>query len=198
MSFELPPILPTGQLELTDPGALRAIANPTRLRILSRLRLQGPATATECSRVVGESPSSCSYHLRQLARYGFVEEAPDGPDGRERRWRARGFGVRWQTTVSPELEAAAGVLRQVVLDLNLHNLFDWFDREREEPEEWRRAAMFGDSTLAVTPTELKELNERVIALIQPYSARVRDRLPTPEGARQVQVVFFGMPLREQS
>jgi DNA-binding transcriptional ArsR family regulator len=197
MSFELPPILPTGQLQLTDPGALRAIANPTRLRILSRLRLQGPATATECSRVVGESPSSCSYHLRQLARHGFVEEAGDSPDGRERRWRARGFGMRWETTGSPEFEAAGAVLRQVVLDLDLRNLFDWFDRERNEPEEWRRAAMFGDSTLAVTPAELKELNERLMALIQPYSARVRDRRTTPEGARQVQVVIFGMPLREE-
>src|SRR5207237_5468648 len=94
MSFELPPILPTGQLQLTDPGALRAIANPTRLRILSWLRLRGPATATECSEAVGESPSSCSYHLRQLARFGFVEAEGEGPAGRERRWRAAGLGMR--------------------------------------------------------------------------------------------------------
>src|SRR5207237_8415689 len=124
MSFEVPRLLPNGQLELTDPGALRAIANPTRLRILSRLRLRGPATATECSEAVGESPSSCSYHLRQLARFGFVEEEGEGPDGRERRWRARGFGMRWSQTGSPEYVAAAGVLRQVVLDADLRHLFD--------------------------------------------------------------------------
>jgi DNA-binding transcriptional ArsR family regulator len=197
MSFELPRILAGGQLELTDPGALRAIANPTRLRILSRLRMRGPATATECSETVGESPSSCSYHLRQLARFGFVEEAGDGSDGRERRWRARGFGMRWKSTGSPEYVAAASVLRQVVLDANLGNLFDWFDREQAEPEEWRRAATFSDSTLAVTPAELRELNERLMALIQPYSGRLRDRLPTPEGARRVQVVFFEVPLKEE-
>jgi DNA-binding transcriptional ArsR family regulator len=193
MPFESSPVLPGGQLELTDPGALRAIANPTRMRILNRLRMKGPGTATECSEEVGESPSSCSYHLRQLARFGFVEEADGGSDGRERRWRARGFGMRWSNTGSPEYEAAAGVLRQVVLDVDLQGLFDWFDRESSEPAEWREAAMFSDSTLAVTPAELKELDERISALWEPYFARVRDRLPTPEGARQVQVVFLGFP-----
>ncbi|MBO0683009.1 MAG: winged helix-turn-helix transcriptional regulator, partial [Candidatus Dormibacteraeota bacterium] len=92
---------------------MRAVAHPTRLRILSRLRLHGPATATECSRTVGESPSGCSYHLRQLARFGFVEEVQDGGDGRERRWRARGFGMRWARTGSTEYLAASGALREV-------------------------------------------------------------------------------------
>jgi DNA-binding transcriptional ArsR family regulator len=193
MSFELPRVLPGGQLDLTNPGALRAIANPTRMRILQRLRMKGPATATECSEEVGESPSSCSYHLRQLARFGFVEEADGRSDGRERRWRARGFGMRWSSTGSPEYVAASSVLRQVVLDVDLQHLFDWFDREPSEPAEWREAATFSDSTLAVTPAELMELDERIRALFAPYLARVRDRLPTPEGARQVQVVFLGFP-----
>src|SRR5205085_5807390 len=136
------------------PGALRAIASPTRLRILQRLRMGGPATATECSEEVGESPSSCSYHLRQLARFGFVEETDGGSDGRERRWKARGFGMRWANTGSPEYVAAASVLRQVVLDVDLQHLFEWFDREPSEPAEWSDAATFSNSTLAVTPAEL--------------------------------------------
>jgi DNA-binding transcriptional ArsR family regulator len=195
MAFKLPSILPNGQLELTDPGALRAIANPTRLQILSRLRMQGPATATECSEGVSESPSSCSYHLRQLARFGFVELA-EGSDGRERRWRARGFGMRWASTGSAQYVAAAQVLRQVVLDADLQQLFDWLDREHAEPDQWREAAMFGDSTIAVTPAELRELDERIEALIEPYFARVRDGQATPEDARQVQVFYFGVPRRE--
>ena len=67
---------------LTDPGAVRALAHPGRYAILERLQLQGPATATECAQVAGLTPSACSYHLRLLARHGFVEEADNaGGDG---------------------------------------------------------------------------------------------------------------------
>src|SRR5205807_9359672 len=125
--WQPPQAAPAGELALTHLGALRPMARPPALRSLNPLRVGAPATATECSEAVGESPSSCSYHLRQLARFGFVEEEGEGPDGRERRWRARGFGMRWSQTGSPEYVAAAGVLRQVVLDADLRHLFDWFD-----------------------------------------------------------------------
>jgi hypothetical protein len=59
---------------LTDPGAVRALAHPGRYAILERLQLEGPATATECAQVAGLTPSACSYHLRLLARHGFVED----------------------------------------------------------------------------------------------------------------------------
>jgi DNA-binding transcriptional ArsR family regulator len=193
MSFELPPVLASGQLELTDPGALRAIASPIRLRILFRLRMGGPATATECSQDVGESPSSCSYHLRQLARFGFVEEAEGGSDGRERRWRARGLGMRWSSTGSPEYVAASGALRETLLDTYLRRLSGWFEHEDREPPEWREAMPFGDSLVAVTAEELSELNERLTKLMEPYFARVRDRQRWPDGARLVQIVTLASP-----
>src|SRR5215813_7313093 len=81
---------PENLLEITDPRALRALAHPARLAILQHLVLDGPATATECAEVAGLFPSACSYHLRALARYGFVEEDPSGgQDRRHRPWRAR-------------------------------------------------------------------------------------------------------------
>ena len=36
--------------------------------------------------MLGESPANCAFHLRTLAKYGFVEEAGGGR-GRERPWR---------------------------------------------------------------------------------------------------------------
>jgi predicted transcriptional regulator len=79
---------PANPLSLTDVNAMRAMAHPARIALHLHLALEGPATATECSPVVGLSPSACSYHLRQLARYGFVEQAPaaaanggNGPGG---------------------------------------------------------------------------------------------------------------------
>ncbi|MBO0838580.1 MAG: helix-turn-helix transcriptional regulator [Actinobacteria bacterium] len=175
---------------------MRAVAHPTRIRILARLRLHGPATATECSRTVGESPSSCSYHLRQLARFGFVEEVEDGADGRERRWRARGFGMRWARTGSPEHLAASETLREVFLDTYLKGLGAWFEREKSEPAEWREAMTFGDSLVAVTATELRQLDERIRELMEPYFARVRDHLPWPEGARLIRIARFGSPAED--
>ena len=68
--------------------AVRALAHPLRLRLLDELRFGGPATATLLAHRVGESSGATSYHLRQLARHGYVEEAePRG--GRERWWRYR-------------------------------------------------------------------------------------------------------------
>ena len=84
------PATPGNLVELTDPRTMRALAHPARVAIWIHLGLGGPATATECAEVAGLSPSACSYHLRALARYGFVEEDKENAaDGRQRPWRAR-------------------------------------------------------------------------------------------------------------
>src|SRR5580704_1047189 len=70
------PGTPENPLRLDNPRMMRALAHPARIAILQHLGLDGPATATECASVVGLSPSACSYHLRALARYGFIEEDP--------------------------------------------------------------------------------------------------------------------------
>src|SRR5271170_5401288 len=81
---------PGNPVRLTDPKMMRALAHPARIAIWSHIAMRGPATATECAQVTGLSPSACSYHLRTLARYGFVEEdRASAADGRERPWRAR-------------------------------------------------------------------------------------------------------------
>ena len=84
------PGMPGNPIRLTDPKMMRALAHPGADRDLAHLGLRGPATATECAEVAGLSPSACSYHLRTLAKYGFVEEdRASAADGRERPWRAR-------------------------------------------------------------------------------------------------------------
>ena len=62
---------------------MRALAHPLRIELIEQLTFRGPLTATQCAALVGESPSSCSFHLRMLAKYGFVEEAAGGT-GRQR------------------------------------------------------------------------------------------------------------------
>ena len=82
------------EVELRDPRALRALAHPIRIRLLGLLRREGPLTATEAGRRIDESSGSASYHLRQLARFGLVEDAAGG-HGRERPWRATALYTSW-------------------------------------------------------------------------------------------------------
>jgi hypothetical protein len=72
---------------LTDPRALRAYAHPVRMALVGLLRTERPLTATRGAELLGELSGTCSFHLRQLAKYGLVEEAGGGT-GREKPWRA--------------------------------------------------------------------------------------------------------------
>src|ERR1700743_297896 len=72
---------------LDNATALRAYAHPVRMKLILALRTRGPLTATQAGRLLGESSGTCSFHLRQLAKYGLVEETGDGA-GREKPWRA--------------------------------------------------------------------------------------------------------------
>lgn len=88
---------PSGVKEL-DAESLKALAHPLRARLLTALRLEGPATASALGRRFDETSGSTSYHLRQLARHGFVEEEVGRGTARERWWRASHHGTRWSTS----------------------------------------------------------------------------------------------------
>ncbi len=83
-------------IDVSDPRVLRALAHPLRNALLGLLRSEGPSTASKLGQRLGESSGSTSYHLRQLAALGFVEEVPGGT-ARERYWQARHRNTRWQT-----------------------------------------------------------------------------------------------------
>src|ERR687889_2788790 len=94
------------QVKLEDPRSLRAYAHPLRLSLIGLLRGSGPMTATRAAAELGETVPNCSFHLRQLAKYGLVERVP-GADARERPWRATAFFTTWEGgTDDPEYQAA--------------------------------------------------------------------------------------------
>ncbi len=158
---------------------MRALAHPTRLALLDHLHAAGQATATECGAAVGDSPSSCSYHLRSLAKWGFVEEAAGGA-GRERPWRATASRIEFP---SDGLEAT--VLRDELVGRQQQRLRDALRREHELPPAWRRAAQTSSSTIELTTRELEELGERFEELLEELRGR-----PHRRGTRRV-VVSFG-------
>jgi DNA-binding transcriptional ArsR family regulator len=157
---------------------MRALAHPVRLALLDHLHTLEQATATECAAVVGDSPSSCSYHLRALAKWGFVAEG-EGCVGRERPWRATAARIEF---TSDGLEAI--VLRDELVARQQQRLRDALRHEHELPPRWRRAAQTSSATLELTPLELEELGERFEQLLDDF--RGRDR----RGARTI-IVSFG-------
>ena len=110
---------PTGVRKIDDAHALRALAHPLRLELLEALTLHGPLTATTAADLVGESPANCSWHLRQLAKYGLIEEVP-GATGRQRPWQRTSQGMEWHETSSdPAFTEAARSLTAVFIDREL-------------------------------------------------------------------------------
>jgi DNA-binding transcriptional ArsR family regulator len=175
-------------LELTDPRALKALAHPVRLKLVGALRREGPLTATRAGKVIGETATTCSFHLRQLARYGLVEEAGGGR-GRERPWRATASFTSWPSVArDPELAAATGLLGAVVADRYFERVLRWLERRADDPPEWQEAAQFGDTILYLTADELADLGRRLDELLRPFEERAR-----PEHARLVAFIRLAFP-----
>jgi DNA-binding transcriptional ArsR family regulator len=179
---------------LTDARALRAYAHPVRMALMGLLRTEGPLTATRAAELLGESSGTCSFHLRQLAKYGLVEEAGGGT-GREKPWRATTTTTVWDAAGddSPETAAAASLLSTVIAEQYFEQLTRWLEASPGEPAEWQQAAMLGDRILYVTPAELEELGGRVREVVDEYFERqVRPEL-RPEGARLVTWLNIAFP-----
>jgi DNA-binding transcriptional ArsR family regulator len=174
---------------ISDPGALRALAHAGRYAILEHLQSGEPATATECAQVAGLSPSACSYHLRLLARHGFVEEDTARDDGRERAWRATSTG--WWSDVDPDTnpttaQALDSTLARVMMASSDEKVLAFVDHAANEPD-WREAALFSNSTVAVTAAELADISQAIMAVLKPYFLSDRPAGEIPEDARDVHV-----------
>jgi DNA-binding transcriptional ArsR family regulator len=175
---------------------MRALAHPTRLTLLELLAREGSLTATQASALLGESNASASYHLRQLAKYGFVVEG--GPArGRERPWRPAERGQRWSDVSSdPEAAAAAKVLSRLVLEREFDAAIDWVDGAYELLPEWRDAALGSQSILYLTLDELRAFEARYRALLEEDGLLQRSDDPAlrPAEAQPVKVLLLAFPV----
>lgn len=170
------------QLQITDPRAMRALAHPLRIELL-RILTRSPKTATECAEATGQSPQSCSYHLRTLAKYGFVEPA-EAPNGKERPWRKVKQGLSWSSEPDPE---AARALSGTFLASDVERLRSYLD----EPDEGWPGPMYSQLSLKLTWLEAEELSEKLFQLFEPYF--VQNRTDAPEDAHDIWWSSFGVP-----
>jgi DNA-binding transcriptional ArsR family regulator len=187
--------MPFEPRELTDPMAMRALAHPVRLALLEALADAGELTATEASERVGESPSSCSFHLRQLAKYGFVEEAGGGA-GRRRPWKLAHVGMTWDADpdVDPERARAASALERTLRHRYLARAEAAIESRATLPRALRRVTGMSQFLLYATPKELEALDAELVELMTRYQDRIGDVSKRPKGARAFELVALGYPV----
>ncbi|GGP00184.1 hypothetical protein GCM10012280_68380 [Wenjunlia tyrosinilytica] len=182
------------QRELSDIASLKALAHPLRQRMLTRLQRRGPATSADLAVEFGVDRGATSYHLRQLARFGFIEEDEARSTGRLKFWRAAPQDIRLpRHSASADTETAAGeVLRQ------------WQQRsERDlaaflaDPESFGdvgAAALQSFGSTLLTADELTHFTEEYIALLDRWS---RDPEQATPGSQHITVLFHAFPTPDE-
>jgi hypothetical protein len=181
--------------ELTDPRAMRAITHPVRLALLEALGLEGQLTATTAAEVIGESPTTCSFHFRQLAKYGFVEQAARGP-GRTRSWRLTVVGMRFTDVhENPEATLVARALDRALRQRSIECLERFYESRASYPRRWQQVTGASEFMLHVSPEELRALDEEITGILQRYRPRIADPELRPADSRPIEVLLFAYPVR---
>lgn len=181
--------------DVNDPKTLRALTHPVRLALLEALALEGPLTATAAGELIGESPTTCSFHFRQLAKYGFVEEAESGP-GRLRPWKIVNVGMRFSdVTEDAETSIAAKSLERMVFDRAMSRLASYINTKSNFPKVWQEASQNVETILWVTPAELEAVTREILAIFNRFLERISDASLRTEGSLPVEALMFTYPVR---
>jgi DNA-binding transcriptional ArsR family regulator len=170
-----------GDLVLTDPKAMRALADPVRLRLLDRLRRAGPATADELG------GADTEVHLQELERFGLVTRE-------ESRWAAVAKGFVFEIPEDADGQAAARELSNVMMLSYVDLPRRWVTEEEPRLElDWVRAAGLFNARVTVTPDELRGIQEGLERLLEPFITREADDVPAEAGRARVLAYLLPEP-----
>jgi predicted ArsR family transcriptional regulator len=172
--------------------SLRGIAHPLRVRLLNLLREDGPSTATRLAQRSGQSSGATSYHLRQLAAYGFVVEDETQGIGRERWWRATSRSTTLGAEDAREAPVEAEAYLRSVATEYAERMNRWITEAPTMPREWDQAATLSNWRLRLRVDEAERLLAELEAVITPYR---RDEPDTdaPDDAERVALQVQLMP-----
>ena len=183
------------EIKRLDPASLKALAHPLRVELFDALR-EGPATASQLARRCGQSSGATSYHLRQLARFGFIEEDADRGDGRDRWWRTAVRGAQLDVRDAgilddpPTRELARWYVRDGV-HRTAREAGRFLDEAHELELDWLGASDFTSLRLELTSRQLEALREELHAVLERHRIDVGDN-PDP-AARRVRLVLQAFP-----
>ncbi|MEV8454993.1 ArsR family transcriptional regulator [Streptomyces sp. NPDC052095] len=160
-----------------------------RTALLALLAEVGTATATEAAARLGHSSGLCSFHLRQLARHGHIEEAPH-TGGRARPWR-----LRQEAPDTPDSDG--GGFGDLARGLEDESWQRWLDRRDTVPPRWRHDEAFSEVAY-LTPEEMSRVADAVRRALAPYRDREQRPLARPGDARAVALITRLFPLLSHS
>jgi DNA-binding transcriptional ArsR family regulator len=183
---------------ITDPKTMRALTHPVRLALLEALALEGPLTATQAGELIGESPTTCSFHFRQLAKYGFVEEAGAGP-GRQRPWKRVDVWMNFSdTNDDSEANIAAKGLERLLFERGVARIRRFYDTKAELPKVWQEASDSTQAVLYVTPEELREVTSQLLSILKSFHPRLENHSLRPENSMPIELLVFAFPVQGPS
>lgn len=164
--------------EIFDAGVLRAMSNPTRLRILGLLRVEGARTVGDISMKTGDAPGSVSYHLSELEAAGLVERAGavDG-DKRKSWWKARDAATRPVSPIEPVSSSqakAADLFRRMAAVTYERTYERYLDAMHTMESSWVDASMSEDQVLSLTPAELEEMSQELDDVVCRWGKRQQE------------------------
>jgi DNA-binding transcriptional ArsR family regulator len=178
-----------------DARRLRALAHPMRIKIVGLLRIHGPATATTLAQRLGVNTGATSYHLRELAKAGMVEEDESRGNARDRWWRSVYASTFLDDTeiLAKEPDAALSYLRGVA-QVNAEEMFRHVEDLPGLPQEWQAASTISDYGLHLTAEQLTGLLEELVAVLAKY--RTDPDAEPPAGTRKVTIQLQAFPREE--
>jgi predicted ArsR family transcriptional regulator len=181
---------------VTDPLALRALAHPLRLKIWGLVGREGRLTAADAARQLGISQALASHHLRQLAKYGYVERGSAG-DNRERPWQITATSNTFAGDDSPESQESVEFLDRYMAEQAALQLADWQERRTDEDPAWSEHSGVSQSLLYLTADELAELSQAWHKLTYAYAQRrpLGDAASRGPGVKPVNFTLVKAPLR---
>lgn len=185
----------TPQQHVVGPDALKGLAHPLRLRLLSELNARGSATASQLGAALGESSGSTSYHLRQLHKHGFVEEDADQGTARERVWIPRRGG--WSLPVielsaDPASATSVDLVLKAQLQTEQQRVLDVVAQAASWPQEWQDVTVRRDTHVTLDAEQTAQMYDELEAVVQRY----RDVEPAA-GARRVSVLYQLLPTEHE-
>jgi DNA-binding transcriptional ArsR family regulator len=178
-----------------DAKGLRALAHPVRVQLVGLLRRHGPATATQLAQRMGLTSGATSYHLRQLAAAGFIDEDSQRGNARERWWKSLHQKTWFNDTdlIEHEPEAALGYLQSVAAAYTLHTQRA-LNEFQTMPREWRHTLNLSDWALRLTPQEARQLQDELESVVARYrSDSPQTRADAPDDAVRVAVITHLLP-----
>ena len=179
-----------------DTRRLRAMAHPMRIKIIGLLRLHGPGTATALAHRLGVNTGATSYHLRELAKAGMVEEDESRGNARDRWWRSvyASTVLDDPDILDKEPDAVLAYLRGVA-QINAEEMFRHVEELPGLPSEWQAVSTISDFNLHLTADQLRQLHEELLTVLARY--RTDPDAQPPAGTRNVAIQLQAFP-REES